>query len=535
MLRFATFLVVIVLALFTAATAVEAPSSWTITLAVLFALLVLRGLWELVQAHHSLARNYPLIWSVRYLFESIRPQIRQYLMESDTDATPFDREQRSLVYQRAKGTVDLVPFGTERDVGAEGFEWINASLSPAPKLAEPERVTVGGPQCRQPYSASLLNISAMSFGSLSAHAILALNKGAKLGGFAHDTGEGGLSPYHLEHGGDLIWEFGTGYFGCRTAVGEFDPERFRDRAAHACVRMIEIKLSQGAKPGQGGVLPGRKVTPEIAEIRGVTQGIDCISPARHTAFDTPRELMGFIAQLRELSEGKPIGFKLCIGHRFEFLALCKAMLETDIYPDFIVIDGKEGGTGAAPLEFMNHVGTPRREGLLLAVNALVGCGIRDRVRLGVSGKIVSAFDMAVTMAIGADWCNSARGFMFAIGCLQSQRCHTNRCPVGVATQDPLLQRGLVVPEKAVRVANYHHNTLRALADIVAAAGVASAAALSPMHVNRRLDRHATATLAESYEWLAPRQIVDGDASRAWAADWQRASADTFEPRTRTSA
>jgi glutamate synthase domain-containing protein 2 len=367
----------------------------------------------------------------------------------------------------------------------------------------------------------------MSFGSLSAQAIRALNMGAKIGGFAHDTGEGGLSPYHLEHGGDIIWEFGTGYFSCRTKDGAFDPERFRERAAHNQVRMIEIKLSQGAKPGHGGILPGRKVTAEIAETRGVTTGVDCVSPPQHSAFDSPVKMMQFIAELRELSLGKPIGFKLCIGHRWEFLALCKAMLETGIYPDFIVIDGKEGGTGAAPVEFTDHVGTPRREGLLIAVNALVGCGIRDKIKIGVSGKIISGFDMVVTMAMGADWCNSARGFMFALGCLQSQKCHTNECPVGIATQDPARQRGLVAEDKAQRVANFHRHTVNALTDLVCAAGIDHATDLTPAHVQRRISARETATLAESYEWLEPGQLIDGGAKHGWFADWQRASIDSF--------
>jgi glutamate synthase domain-containing protein 2 len=529
MLRFATFFVVIALALITATLALATKSIWLVYIAIGFALLALWGLWDVLQTRHSLARNYPIIWAVRYFFESIRPQIRQYLIESDTDGTPFDREQRSLVYQRAKNSNDVAPFGTERDVGAIGFEWMNHSIYPAEKSDTPMRIEIGGSQCTQPYSSSVLNISAMSFGALSGQAIRALNLGANLGDFAHDTGEGGLSPYHLEHGGDIIWEFGTGYFGCRTPDGAFDPERFRERAAHPQVRMIEIKLSQGAKPGHGGILPGRKVTPEIAAIRGVEAGVDCVSPARHTAFDSPATMMEFIARLRELSLGKPIGFKLCIGHRWEFLALCKAMIETEIYPDFIVIDGKEGGTGAAPVEFSDHVGTPRREGLFIAVNALQGCGIRDMIKLGVSGKIVSGFDMVVTMAMGADWCNSARGFMFALGCLQSQKCHTNRCPVGVATQDPARQRGLVVKEKAQRVANYHRHTVNALADLVCAAGLRHATQLTPGNVQCRLTSKDTATLNDTYEWLEPKQLIDGGAQNGWLADWRRASVNSFAP------
>jgi glutamate synthase domain-containing protein 2 len=531
MRRFATFFVVLGLGLITGTLALVTHSLWLVCLAIGFAILTLWGLHDIVQTRHSLARNYPIFWAARYLFESIRPQIRQYLIESDTDGVPFDRKQRSLVYQRAKNTIDVEPFGTDRNVGATGFEWINHSIYPAPKPDQPLRVQIGGSQCARPYLASVLNISAMSFGALSAQAIRALNLGACRGGFAHDTGEGGLSPYHLEHGGDVIWEIGTGYFGCRTPEGAFDPQRFRDRASHESVRMIEIKLSQGAKPGHGGILPGAKITPEIAAIRGVPMGVDCVSPPRHGAFDSPLGMMRFIAKLRELSLGKPVGFKLCIGHRWEFLALCKAMIETDIYPDFIVIDGKEGGTGAAPVEFADHVGTPRREGLLIAGNALNGCGIRDKVKLGVSGKIISGFDMAVTMAMGADWCNSARGFMFALGCLQSQKCHTNRCPVGVATQDPSRQRGLVVEAKAQRVANYHRHTVNALADLVAAAGLEHPARLTPAHVQRRLSAQDTASLQETYEWLAPGQLIDGGAPSGWLVDWQRASASSFAPTT----
>ncbi len=530
MLRFITFFIAIALTVLSITLAVITTSAWFVIPAVVFGLLTARGVWDYVQQRHSLARNYPIIWGLRYFFESIRPQIRQYLIESDTDGTPFDREQRSLIYQRAKNSSDVVPFGTERNVTAIGYEWMNHSMFPAARPESPMRIDIGDSECKQVYSSSVLNISAMSFGSLSAQAIRGLNLGAKTGGFAHDTGEGGLSPYHLEHGGDIIWEFGTGYFGCRNAAGNFDEEKFRERAAHPQVRMIEIKLSQGAKPGHGGILPGSKVSPEIALTRGVIAGVDCISPPQHSAFSTPRQMLHFIARLRELSLGKPIGFKLCIGHRWEFLALCKAMLETDIYPDFIVIDGKEGGTGAAPVEFTDHVGTPRREGLLIAVNALTGCGIRDRIKIGVSGKIISGFDMVAAMAMGADWCNSARGFMFALGCLQSLKCHTNHCPVGIATQDPSRQRGLVAEDKAVRVANYHRHTVNALTELVCAAGLQHASELSPAHVQRRLNTNETVSLAESYEWLTPRQLIDGGANDRWLADWNRASIDSFSPR-----
>ena len=404
-------------------------------LVAVFVILVLLGWRDTRQSRHSVLRNYPVIGHMRFLFEFVRPEIRQYFIESDSDATPFSRQQRSLVYQRAKGDSDKRPFGTQRDVGAAGYEWINHSMVPTHLPTHDFRVLIGD-GLPQPYSASVFNISAMSFGALSANAILALNAGAKAGGFAHDTGEGSISRHHREHGGDLIWEIGSGYFGCRNADGSFNAEAYAANATLPQVKMIELKLSQGAKPGHGGVLPGPKVTPEIAEARGVQVGVDCVSPASHSAFATPIEMMQFIARLRELSGGKPTGFKLCIGHPWEWFAIAKAMLATGITPDFIVVDGAEGGTGAAPLEFTDHVGAPLQEGLLLVHNTLVGLNLRGRVKLGCAGKVVSAFDIARMMALGADWCNSARGFMFALGCIQAQNCHTGHCPTGVTTQDP---------------------------------------------------------------------------------------------------
>ena len=395
-------------------------------------------------------------------------------MENDTDGRPFDRDTRSVIYERAKNVGDKKPFGTEHDVYDAGYSWMNHSIAPRPMVADPEndlRVTIGGEQCSQPYAASVLNISAMSFGALGEAAVRAMNQGAKAGGFAHDTGEGGLSKYHKEAGGDLIWQIGTGYFGCRDANGDFDPEAFRANATLPQVKMIEIKVSQGAKPGHGGILPAAKVTAEIAEARMVPQGKDVFSPTYHKAFSTPLEMTAFIAQLRELSGGKPVGFKICIGDPREFMAIVKAMLQTGIYADFIVVDGGEGGTGAAPLEFSDSLGAPLNEGLIVVQNTLVGAGIRDRIKIGASGKMVTASAMARSMALGADWCNSARAFMFAVGCIQSQRCHTNKCPVGVTTQDPKLQRALNVPDKAERVHNYHRNTVHALAEMIAAMGL----------------------------------------------------------------
>jgi glutamate synthase domain-containing protein 2 len=450
-------------------------------------LLVVLGWRDARQSRHAVLRNYPIIGHLRFLLEFIRPEIRQYFIESDSEALPFSRQQRSLVYQRAKGDSDKRPFGTQVDVLAAGYEWINHSIAPTAVPTHDFRITIGGDgsSCSQPYEASVFNISAMSFGALSANAILALNGGAKKGRFAHDTGEGSISSHHRVHGGDLIWEIGSGYFGCRDAAGRFDAERFVANATDPQVRMIELKLSQGAKPGHGGVLPGPKVTPEIAQARGVPVGVDCVSPASHSAFDTPLEMMLFIERLRQLSGGKPTGFKLCIGHPWEWFAICKAMMESGIAPDFIVVDGAEGGTGAAPLEFTDHVGAPLQEGLLLVHNTLMGLGLRGRVKLGAAGKVVSAFDIARLMALGADWCNSARGFMFALGCIQAQSCHTGNCPTGVTAQNPRRQQALVVPDKIERVWRFHENTLHALKELVQAAGLHHPGQITAAHIVRR--------------------------------------------------
>jgi glutamate synthase domain-containing protein 2 len=409
-------------------------------------------------------------------------------------------------------------------------QWIYHSIAPRDKLADAARnlrIPIGGPQFTRPYSASAFNISAMSFGSLGAPAVLALNTGAKLGGFAQDTGEGGLSPYHREPGGDLIWELGTGYFSARTPEGCFDPARFEENARSEQVKMIELKLSQGAKPGKGGILPGRKVTPEIARTRGVDVGVDCISPPRHSSFATPRQMLEFLARLRELSGGKPVGFKLCVGHPSEILGICKAMLTSGIQPDFIVVDGGEGGTGAAPVEFTDHVGAPLREGLVLVQNALIGSGLREHIRIGASGKLLSGFDIACAMALGADWANSARGFMLALGCLQSLRCHTNKCPTGVATQDPRLQRGLVVPDKAQRVSSYHHHTVDALASLIAAAGLSHPRDLHPSHVLLRTRAGEVRSLDQVYGFLEPGELVNGGGPLWLRRAWKAASADSF--------
>jgi glutamate synthase domain-containing protein 2 len=487
------------------------------------------GIRDLQQRKSSVRRNYPIIGNFRFMLEKIRPELRQYFLESDTEATPFSRSQRSLAYSRAKGETDKRPFGTQLDVQADGHEWINHAMVPTRVASSDFRVRIGGPDCRHPYEASVFNISAMSFGSLSANAIQALNAGAKRGGFAHDTGEGSISQWHRVHGGDLIWEIGSGYFGCRDSEGRFNPEAFAANALEPQVKMIEIKLSQGAKPGHGGVLPGPKVTEEIAEARGVPVGEDCVSPAAHSAFSTPRELMAFIAQLRELSQGKPVGFKFCVGHPWEWFALVKAMQDTGITPDFIVVDGAEGGTGAAPLEFADHVGTPLQEGLRLVHNTLVGVGLRDRIALGASGKVISAFDIARAMALGADWCNSARGFMFALGCIQAQACHTGHCPTGVTTQDPVRQQALVVPDKATRVYNFHHETLKALRELIEAAGLQHPKDITAHHIVRRVSDHEVHLLSKLLPEMAEGGLLSdvGHQERVYSAYWGRCHSDSF--------
>ena len=454
--------------------------------AALFAVPTFIGVVDMTQRRSSVRRNYPVMANFRFLFESIRPEIRQYFLEDDNIAEPYSRVQRSIVYQRAKNVLDKRPFGTQLDVYAARYEWINHSMVPSEIDSHDFRVTVGGPQCAHPYSCSVFNISAMSYGALSAQAITALNEGAKRGGFYHDTGEGSISKYHREPGGDLMWEIGSGYFGCRDEHGQFSAERFRENAAIEQVKMIELKLSQGAKPGHGGILPAAKVSEEISRARGVPMGVDCVSPPKHSAFSTPRGLMEFIGQLRELSGGKPVGFKLAVGHPWEWFAIAKAIMETGIQPDFIVVDGGEGGTGAAPLEFSNHVGAPLVEALLLVHNTLVGLNLRGQVKIAAAGKVVTAFDVARTIALGADWCNAARGFMFALGCIQSQSCHTSKCPTGVATQDPSRARALDVPDKANRVMQFHENTLKALKELLSAAGLVHPEQLGPEHVIRRI-------------------------------------------------
>jgi glutamate synthase domain-containing protein 2 len=525
--RYTAFIASVVLLIFSLLGAgVMGLSGWWPTI---FLVLSIVGLYDLQQQHHAILRNYPIIGHLRFMLETIRPEIRQYFLESETEASPFSRAQRTLVYSRAKGASDKRPFGTQLDVRQIGYEWINHSIAPSELAGHDFRVKVGGKDCTQPYNISLFNVSAMSFGALSANAVLALNLGAKMGGFAHDTGEGSISRHHRTHGGDLIWEIGSGYFGCRDAQGHFSPEHFVENVRSPQVKMVEIKLSQGAKPGHGGVLPGPKVTEEIAEARGVMVGEDCVSPSAHSSFSTPAELMQFVQQLRTLSEGKPVGIKLCIGHPWEWFAIVKAMLETGIQPDFIVVDGAEGGTGAAPLEFSDHMGMPLQEGLRLVHNTLVGAGLRDAIRVGASGKIVSAFDMARALALGADWCNSARGFMFALGCIQAQTCHTGNCPTGVTTQDPQRQMALVVPSKAERVHNFHTHTLEALQELMQASGLQTPHDFTPRHIMRRVSETETKHLSDLVDTLAPGVLLQADISGLPAvfSDWACVGADSF--------
>ncbi|MBU3652499.1 MAG: FMN-binding glutamate synthase family protein [Limnohabitans sp.] len=534
--RYTAFFVA--LGLTTLSLLVFAASGHGVWMLMVFGFLTAVGIYDLQQTRHAILRNYPIIGHLRFMLEAVRPELRQYFLESETEAAPFSRAQRSLVYARAKGQSDKRPFGTQLDVTATGYEWITHSLAPTHLPDHDFRVHVGGADCAQPYDISLFNVSAMSFGALSANAIMALNKGAYMGNFIHDTGEGSISRYHRVHGGDLIWEIGSGYFGCRDEHGLFSRERFVENAQSPQVKMIEIKLSQGAKPGHGGVLLGPKVTPEIAEARGVGIGEDCVSPSSHSSFSTPLGLLEFMQELRTLSGGKPVGFKLCIGHPWEWFGIAKAIHESRIIPDFIVVDGSEGGTGAAPLEFSDHIGTPLQEGLRLVHNTLVGLNLRDKIRLGASGKIISGFDMARTLALGADWCNSARGFMFALGCIQAQTCHSGNCPTGVTTQDPKRQMALVVPDKAERVRNFHRLTLESLKELLEAAGLSGPSALRLHHFMRRIDAYETRSLARLFHTLPAGALLSSTPAadnttlpEVFRTYWDGASAQQFMPQT----
>jgi glutamate synthase domain-containing protein 2 len=485
------------------------------------------GFNDYFQKRQTIRRNFPIFGNFRYLFELIRPEINQYFVESNSDGTPFSREERSLVYQRAKKQLDTLPFGTQKNVYETGYEWINHSILASHVESKDLRITVGGKDCKQPYSSSIFNISGMSYGSLSKAAVLALNGGAKDGGFAHSTGEGGLSPYHLEPGGDVIWQIGTGYFGARTPDGKFSDSEFQKRATLPQVKMVELKLSQGAKPGHGGILPAVKVSKEISEIRGVPMGKDVISPPSHTAFGTPIEMMHFIKRMRDLSGGKPVGFKLCIGKRREFLSLCKAMIKTGITPDYIYIDGGEGGTGAAPLEFSNYMGSPGIEGLIFAHNALVGFGLRDEVRVFTSGKVISGFGIIKRLSLGADAIFAARSFMLAVGCIQALRCNSNACPTGVATQDPNLVVGLDVPNKRIRVKNFHRETMESVAHLLGAMGIEKTSELRPWHVMRRTGPCDTKHYGEIFEYIEKGSLLKAPYPQSLARAVEMASADTF--------
>lgn len=524
--RFGLFAVVIVLTAIAVAAAF-AGSAWAWSLIIL-APLALVGIWNLLQARHTLMRNYPILAYGRWASEALRPFLRQYIVEGNLTGRPFNRHQRSIVYERAKNTVDSQPFGSDLDFYGEEYELTTHSMAAKTLDGTKFRTKIGNAQCKRPYDASLLNVSAMSFGSLSGKAIRALNKGAEMGGFYHDTGEGGLSEHHRAYNGDLVWELGTGYFGCRDKNGRFDPGLFRETAQSDQVKMIEIKLSQGAKPGHGGVLPGAKVTPEIARARQIPVGEECVSPGSHPEFDTPVGMMEFVARLRELSDGKPIGLKLCVGHPWELLAVCKASLETGIRPDFIVVDGAEGGTGAAPEEFSDNVGLPLRDGLIMVRNALVGAGLRKDIAIGASGKVFSAFSMANNLALGADWCNSARAFMFSLGCVMTKRCHTDTCPTGVATQNPSRQRGLVIDDKAERVYHFQRNTLKRLGELVGAAGLDHPNELRPHHLYHRQGPNALTTMDRIHHFLKPNVLLEEPESTPYAEWWAAASPDTFK-------
>ncbi|MEU8945980.1 FMN-binding glutamate synthase family protein [Streptomyces sp. NPDC048489] len=519
-------LLLVVLALAGALVLACAVSAWWWCAAGVLLALSAVGARDLAQTRRSELRDLPLLGRLRPVLEALRPHLQRHLLERDHDGRPYDRAVRGLVSARADGAEPVEPFGTGRDVYGAGHEFLVPSMSPVEVARETPVIRVGGPDCTQPYDMALLNVSAMSFGALSANAVLALNRAAALGGFAHDTGEGGLSDHHLRGGGDLVWEIGTGYFGCRTAEGGFDEREFADKAALPEVRCVSLKLSQGAHPGVGGVLPGVKVSAEIARTRGVAPGRTVFSPPHHQVFSTPRELVAFVAGMRRAAGGKPTGLKLCVGSRRQFLALCKAMLAEGITPDFIVVDGAEGGSGAAPAEFPGRLGTPLTEGLITVHNALVGTGLRERVRVGASGRIATGADLVGRLLQGADYTNAARAMLFALGCRQAQRCHTNTCPSGVATQDPRRARVLDVADKSVRVHRYQRATVRSATRIMAAMGVRHPGELTPDQLLRRTDPTTVRSYAELYTWLEPGVLL-AEAPEDWERDWAAADPDSF--------
>jgi glutamate synthase domain-containing protein 2 len=490
---------------------------------------IVMGVQDMVQKKQSIRRNFPVLGRLRYVFEDLRPKIQQYFVESDTDGAPINRIDRSVIYQRAKKQIDTTPFGTQLNPYAEGYEWMSHSIVPChfDSVNHHPRVLVGNSACKQPYSCSVLNVSAMSFGSLSANAVEALNAGARIGNFAHNTGEGGISPHHTKFQGDLIWQIGTGYFGARDDHGNFSDEVFKQNAARPTVKMIEIKLSQGAKPGHGGILPAKKNTPEIAAIRHVKPGTTVYSPPFHSAFKTPKELILFVQRLRDLSGGKPIGFKLCVGRKSEFISICKAMIELKIYPDFVTVDGGEGGTGAAPPEFSNSVGMPLLDGLAFVDNMLKGFDVRQHVKILASGKILTGFHMVRAIALGADACNSARAMMMALGCIQALECNKNSCPTGVATQDPVLMKGLDIDDKKVRVANFHKHTVESFVELMAAAGISDHRKLNRHQVNRRVFMNDVRTLEEIYPSIPVGSMLNGQIPERYRMSAQAASAEEF--------
>jgi glutamate synthase domain-containing protein 2 len=491
--------------------------------------IIYMGVADMVQKQQSIRRNFPLLGRLRYVFEDFRPKIQQYFVESDTDGSPINRNDRSVIYQRAKKQIDTTPFGTQLNVYAEGYEWMSHSIVPLDfhTIDHHPRVLIGNKDCKQPYKASILNISAMSFGSLSSHAVEALNAGAKIGGFAHNTGEGGLSPYHLRHGGDIIWQIGTGYFGARDEEGRFSPEAFRKNATRPEVKMIELKLSQGAKPGHGGILPAKKNTPEVAAIRLVKPGTTVFSPPFHSAFSTPKEMIVFLQKMRDLSGGKPVGFKLCVGRKSEFISICKAMVEMDTYPDFITVDGGEGGTGAAPPEFSNFVGMPLQDGLAFVDNMLKGFNIRQHIMIDASGKILTGFQILRSIALGADLCNSARAMMMALGCIQALECNKNTCPTGVATQDQTLMKGLVIDDKKVRVANFHKNTVESFVELMAASGIDNPSKLNRHQISRRIFMNEVLTLEQIYPSIPVGSLLTDSIPERYKMSFASAAADKF--------
>ena len=525
--RFSGLFYSAVFTLISASFALHTPILWGVS--AIFLLLTVIGIRDYRQMQHPVLANYPLFGHFRYMFESIRPEIRQYFFESDSDELPYSREQRAMVYQRAKEQVAVRPFGSVVNMYKDDHEWLNHSMQPVDVEHYDFRTQVG--EGDRAYAMSVLNISGTSFGSLSPPAIRALNSGARLAGCAHNTGEGGLSPHHLAGGGDVIWQVASGYFGCRTKEGRFDPEAFRLKAGADHVRMIEIKLSQGAKPGHGGILMAAKVTQEIADIRGIEVGKDCVSPSRHSEFSTPRGLLEFAQRLRTLSGGKPVGIKLCIGHPWEFIAIGRAMVETGLYLDFVTVDGSEGGTGAAPAEFTDRVGSPLHDALVFVDNTLIGAGLRKRVKIGAAGKIVSAYDVVRTCALGADWCNMARPFMFALGCIQARDCSSGRCPTGIATMDPKRYRVLDVDLKAQRVANFHHNTLHAVAEMLGAAGLSHTDSLTRRHIVRRVSVSEIRLADQIYPKVLPNALIDGKAVEdiRLGTYLNRVGAESFQP------